>query len=120
MTSGGSGRTAIIDRLAYESAEMAAHIDAATHRLLSRIREFDEELGWAAYGARSCARWLSWRVGLDLATAREKVRVARALGQLPLTDAAFSRGELSYAKVRAITRVAKADTEHRLLELARH
>jgi hypothetical protein len=66
----------------------------------------------------SCAHWLSWRIGLDPGTAREKVRVARALGGLPKIDEALGRGVLSYAKVRAMTRVATPENEERLLELA--
>jgi hypothetical protein len=61
---------------------------------------------------------LSWRIGLDPATAREKVRVARALGNLPAIDAALKSGKLSYAKVRALTRVATPETEAKLLEAA--
>src|SRR5437762_8092438 len=95
-------------------AELSAHLDAATARLLDLIREFDTRGGWGN-GFRSCAHWLSWRVGLDPGAAREKVRVARALGRLPLLAAALARGELSYAKVRALTRVATAETEARLL-----
>src|SRR5207249_6347517 len=68
---------------------------------------------------RSCAHWLSWRVGVDLGAARERVRVARALGALPLLAGALSRGELSYAKVRALTRVAAPETEARLLSVGR-
>jgi hypothetical protein len=72
----------------------------------------------ADQGAISCAHWLTWRIGLDRGAAREKVRVARALGVLPRIDAAFAAGRLSYAKVRAITRVANAENEERLLEVA--
>jgi hypothetical protein len=68
------------DELGDEIAVLAIHIDVATHRLLACIRQFDDECGWVAQGAVSCAHWLSWRIGLDQATAREKVRVARALG----------------------------------------
>jgi hypothetical protein len=57
-------------------------------------------------------------VGWDTATAREKVRVARALGKLPLIDEAFGCACLSYAKVRALTRVATPQNEGQLLELA--
>src|SRR5207249_2763086 len=67
----------------------------------------------------SCAGWLTWRVGLDPGAAREKVRVARALGTLPLLAQALARGELSYAKVRALTRVATPETEERLLAVGR-
>jgi hypothetical protein len=81
-------------------------------RALDLIREFDARGGWNT-GFRSCAEWLSWRVGLDLGAARQKVRVARALGGLPLLARALARGELSYAKVRALTRVATPQTEER-------
>ncbi len=110
--------TAELDRLGDEIAELSAHLEAATARLLDRIREFDARGGWGN-GFRSCAHWLCWRVGLDLGAAREKVRVARALGTLPLLAAALARGELSYAKVRALTRVATPETEERLLNVGR-
>ena len=107
-------RVAELDRLGDEIAELSAHLEAATARLLDLIREFDARGGWNN-GFRSCAAWLSWRVGLDLGAAREKVRVARALATLPLLAQALARGELSYAKVRALTRVATPETEARLL-----
>jgi hypothetical protein len=98
--------------------ELSAHLDAATARLLDLIREFDARAGWNN-GFRSCADWLSWRVGLDKGAARERVRVARALGTLPVLARAFAHGEISYSKVRAVTRVATPDTEDRLLKIAR-
>ena len=94
------------------------HLEAATARLLDLIREFDAHGGWGN-GFRSCADWLSWRVGLDPGAARERVRVARALGTLPLLARALARGELSYAKVRALTRVATPETEEQLLAFGR-
>ena len=107
-----------LDRLGDEIAELSAHLDAATARLLDLIREFDARGGWNT-GCRSCAAWLSWRVGLAPGAAREHVRVARALGTLPLLAQALARGELSYAKVRALTRVATPETEERLLAVGR-
>jgi len=107
-----------LDRLGDEIAELAAHIDAASARLLELIREFDARAGWNN-GHRSCAHWLAWRVGLDLGAARERVRVARALGTLPRLTHALARGELSYAKARALTRVATPETEERLLAFAK-
>jgi hypothetical protein len=107
-----------LDRLADEIAELSAHLDAATARLLALIREFDARGGWNT-GFRSCAHWLSWRVGLELGAAREYVRVARALATLPLLAEALGRGELSYSKVRALTRVATPVTEARLLAVGR-
>ncbi len=111
-------KAAELDRLGDEIAELSAHLEAATARLLDLIREFDARGGWNT-GFRSCAAWLSWRVGLDLGAARERVRVARALGTLPALARALARGELSYAKVRALTRVATPETEARLLAVGR-
>jgi hypothetical protein len=110
--------SAELDRLGDEIAELSAHLDAAIARLLALIRAFDARGGWNT-GFRSCAHWLSWRVGLDLGAARERVRVARALGTLPLLAGALARGELSYAKVRALTRVATPEIEARLLGVGR-
>jgi 5-methylcytosine-specific restriction endonuclease McrA len=107
-----------LDRLGDEIAELSAHLEAATARLLDLIREFDARGGWNT-GFRSCAAWLSWRVGLDPGAARERVRVARALETLSLLAQALARGELSYAKVRALTRVATPETEARLLGVGR-
>jgi hypothetical protein len=111
--------TADIDRLGDEIAELSAHLEAATACLLDLIREFDARGGWASQGFRSCAAWLGWRVGLDLGAARERVRVARALSTLPRLAHALARGELSYAKVRALTRVATPEIEERLLAVGK-
>jgi hypothetical protein len=107
-----------LEELGEEIASLSAHLDAATHRLLECIRRFDEERGWHEQGALSCAHWLAWRVGWDAATAREKVRVARALGNLPAIDEALRSARLSYTKVRALTRVASPENESKLLEMA--
>jgi hypothetical protein len=106
------------EALGDEIAVLAAHIDAATHRLLTCIRAFEASEEWGRQGAMSCAHWLTWRIGLDPGAAREKVRVARALAALPRIDDALRRGVLSYAKARAITRVATAANEEVLLEVA--
>ena len=81
-------------------AEEACHLDAAMHRLLSDLREFDAGNGWFQAGAQSCAHWLSWRVGWNLATGREHVRVARRLGELPLIDDALRAGKVSFSSSR--------------------
>jgi 5-methylcytosine-specific restriction endonuclease McrA len=109
--------TTDLDRLGDELAALAAHLDAATARFLALLREFDTRGGWAD-GFRSCAEWLGWRVGLAPGAAREHVRVARALGELPRLAEALARGEVSYSKVRALTRVATPETEARLLAVA--
>src|SRR2546422_274205 len=103
-----------LDRLGDGIAGPLGHPDGATAYLLDLIRGFDARGGWGN-GFRSCAGWLTWRIGLDPGAARERVRVARALGTLPRLAQALARGELSYAKVRALTRVATPETEERLL-----
>ncbi len=97
-------------------AELSARIHAATWELLELIRRFDERNGWA--GCVSCAEWLGWRTGLAPGAAREHVRVARALAELPRLSDAMRRGKVSYSKVRAITRVATPETEDDLLNVA--
>jgi len=109
----------MVEDLGDEIATLAAHLHAATHRLLVLIAEFDRLRGWEPAGFRSCAHWLAFRTGFDMGASREKVRVARALDALPETSAAMARGDLSFAKVRALTRVATPEIETQLLELAR-
>ena len=108
-----------LQRLGDEIAELSAHLEVASARLLDMIREFDARGGWGVQGARSCAHWLAWRLGIELHAARERVRVARALGGLAKLREALAGGELSYAKVRALTRVATPETEERLLAFGR-
>src|SRR3989454_4860254 len=112
------GHTVELERLGEEIAELSAHLDAATARLLDLIREFDVRGGWGN-GFRSCAHWLTWHIGLAPGAARERVRVGRALANLPRLADALARGELSYSKVRALTRVATRETEERLLKVGR-
>jgi hypothetical protein len=106
-----------VDRLGDEIAELAAHLHAATYRLLVLLREFDERGGWGR-GFASCAHWLSWRTGIAAGAAREKMRVAHALAKLPRISLAMKRGQLSYSKVRALTRIATPASERDLVELA--
>ena len=108
------------DALAAAVSTLAAHIHAATYRLLVLIAELDRREVWAAQGALSYAHWLSWACGIDTHTAREKVRVARALSELPLLSDALAKGELGYSKVRALTRIATSENEADLLNIGLH
>lgn len=107
-----------IDELDQNILSLSTRINAATYELLLMIREFDERAGFLQWRLHNCAEWLAWRCDLSLTTAREKVRVAHALKHLPLISSAFSTGELSYSKVKEMTRVANRDNEQRLLEFA--
>lgn len=109
-----------LEHLEHEICELSAHLSAAMCKWLLLVAEFDRREGWGHQGAKSCAQWLSWRCGLSLVSAREHLRVAQRLTELPVVRAAFSAGELSYSKVRAVARIATPATEAPLVELARH
>jgi hypothetical protein len=107
-----------INDVAAEICTFAGHINAANHRFLELIAEFDQRAGWSDGASQSCAHWLNWKCGIALGAAREKVRVARALAGLPKVSAAMASGWLSYSKVREITRVGNAANEDYLLSIA--
>ena len=107
-----------IEELDQNILTLCTRINSATYELLVMIRDFDERAGWLQWGLDNCAEWLAWRCDLSMTTAREKVRVAHALKFLPSISQAFSTGELSYSKVKAMTRVADRDNEQQLLEFA--
>src|SRR5215831_10516368 len=107
-----------LERLEAQICELAGHLAAATCRFLVLLADFDARRGWASWEMNSCAQWLSWKCQLSSGTAREHVRVARALRDLPVIRARFAAAKLSYAKVRALTRIATAATEAGLAELA--
>ena len=106
--------------LGNQIVELAGHLSAAHYRFLMLIAEWDRRKGWNDGSTQSCAHWLNWKCGIDMGAAREKVRTAHALTNLPNIAAAMQRGELSYAKVRALTRVACPNTENTLLTYALH
>src|SRR5215207_777797 len=97
--------------LADEITTVAGQLAAATCRFLLLLAEFDRREGYHRWECNSCAHWLGWKVGMSRRTAQDHVRVARALEDLPITTKAFAAGQLSYSKVRAITRVATPKSE---------
>ena len=115
----GSGAADYMASLGDAIVTLFAHVHAATHRLLVMIAEFEALEGWRREGHQDCAHWLAFRTGIELHAAREKVRTARVLAGLPAIGAAMGRGELSFAKVRALSRIATPENEAELLELAR-
>jgi len=107
-----------LERLEAQICELAGHLAAATCGFLVLLADFDARRGWASWEMGSCAQWLSWKCQMSSGTAREHVRVARALRELPVIRARFAAGRLSYAKVRALTRIATPATEAGLAGLA--
>ena len=108
------------EQLADKITTLAGQINAANYRFLKLIAEFDRRTAWEGAGIRSCAFWLNWKCSININAAREKVRVARALEELPEINEAFKKGELSYSKVRAMTRVATDSNESYLLNIAQY
>ncbi|HEY6791433.1 MAG TPA: DUF222 domain-containing protein, partial [Trebonia sp.] len=107
-----------VEHLEARICELAGHMAAATCRYLLLVADFDAREGWAQWEMASCAAWLSWKCQVAPGTAREQVRVARALKGLPVIRGEFAAGRFSYAKVRALTRIAAPDTEADLAEMA--
>ena len=107
-----------LERLEAQICELAGHLTAATCRFLVLLADFDARRGWASWDMNSCASWLSWKCQMSSGTAREHVRVARALRDLPVIRAEFAAARLSYAKVRALTRIATPEHEQGLAEIA--
>jgi hypothetical protein len=108
------------EQLGAEITKLCSYIYAAEARLLNLIRIFDERKYWEELGLCSCAHWLNFKCGIGMNAAREKVRVAHALADLPKISMAIEKGELSYSKVRAMTRIADSSNEDYLLMIAHH
>ncbi|HEX3923827.1 MAG TPA: HNH endonuclease signature motif containing protein, partial [Streptosporangiaceae bacterium] len=106
-----------LEELEERICELAAHLAAGTCRFLRLVAEFDARRGWASWDLPSCAAWLAWKCQVAPGTAREQVRAARALAGLPVITAEFAAGRMSYAKVRALTRIATAATEAGLAQI---
>jgi len=108
------------EELELEIMTLAGQMNAVQYRFIKLLAEFDDNGGWQGDGINSFAHWLNWKIGMGMMMGREKVRVARALPDLPLIDKAFSEGKISYTKVRAMTRVATPENEQFLLYIAEH
>jgi len=107
--------------LAAAITRLAGHINAAQYRFLKLLAALVERELWDdGGGIKSPAHWLNYYCGIDLGAAREKVRVAKCLAQLPQIDKAFASGAISFSKVRAMTRSATPQNEGYLLSIARH
>src|SRR3954469_4107093 len=107
-----------LERLEAEICEGAAHVAAGMGQWLLLVGEFDRRKGYERWECRSAAFWLNWHCGIRIRTAQDQVRVGRALLDYPRIAEVLCRGELSYTKVRAITRVVTPETEATLIDLA--
>jgi hypothetical protein len=115
-----SRRRARGEELEAEITQLCAYRYALEARFLDLLREFDNEHYWESAGFHSCAHWLNLKCSIGLNAAREKLRVAHALSDLPKIAAAFAAGRVSYSKVRAMTRIADSSNEDYLMMIATH
>jgi len=106
------------ESLGREISELCSYIYAAEAKLLDLIRQFDTGNHYVALGFHSTAHWLNYQCGMGMNSARERVRVAKALADLPKLQAGLAEGRLSYSKVRALTRIADSGNEDYLLNIA--
>ncbi|HEX7237547.1 MAG TPA: DUF222 domain-containing protein [Gammaproteobacteria bacterium] len=109
-----------LDGLEAKITELWGYLNVATYRFLTLVAQFDREEAYGRHGLANTAQWLNWQCGIGAVAAREKVRVARSLEQLPEITDAFAKGEISYSKVRAMTRVATPANESVLVHVARN
>ncbi len=96
----------------------AADIVSGEARLVIELGAFDDANAAAGYGYDSTAAWLAWRCEMAPGTAREYVRVARALRRLSAVKEAMQAGRVGFARVRAITRLATEESQEEWLALA--
>jgi Domain of unknown function (DUF222)/RuvA, C-terminal domain/HNH endonuclease len=97
-----------VDRELRAIAKKRAALDAEEARWL---REAERVQIWRPLGMVSALDYLERVLGYTPHTARERLRVAKALAELPAIGESFADGELSYSAVRELTRVATSDTD---------
>ncbi len=113
-----AARRAEADAIGQDIAAVAARATLSEAYILARVRDVDARELWRDAAMKSCAHWLAWWLKLDLDTARDRVRVARKLGDLAPVTERLESGRLSYSQARAIARVASPENVGQLLELA--
>ena len=82
------------------------------------IARYDDREGWREDGVMSMADWLTYRRGYSLKYARQVVRIAQALKNLPRIAEAHASGLLSAEKADLLCTIATPDDETEWLDLA--
>ncbi len=107
-----------LDQLETDIISLSSHINSMEYEFLVLLREYDLRQGWKAYHFNNCAEWLNMKCGIATSTAREKIRVANALFDLPAMATSFQKGDLSFSKAKSLTRIATPLNEEHLLDFA--
>ncbi|MGH9112794.1 MAG: HNH endonuclease, partial [Acidimicrobiales bacterium] len=108
-----------IDEVTSALGELAGQIHAANAELVALLARFDSLGGWQGIGIRSLGHWASIHLGIDVRTAAHQAQVGHRLGALPAIATAAAAGELGWAKLQLVARVAEPDSEAKWLGLAR-
>ncbi|MGI8984052.1 MAG: DUF222 domain-containing protein [Acidimicrobiales bacterium] len=110
---------AVAADLELEIAEVCGVMNAVTARLVQLIGRVLETESWQGFGIRSASHWVAWKCGVSPARARALVLMARRMGELPETRAAFDEGALCEDQVAVVCRHAPASFDADAAELAR-
>jgi hypothetical protein len=92
---------------------------------LRRLAEIDKRRLFERDGHLSAASWLATRFKVAWGAAREQVRIARGLEEMPVVRRALGEGECSLSGLRVLSSCREADpeafrtSEHVLVEAAR-
>ena len=97
--------------------EAGVAFNSAQYRVVKLAAELDASDEWLL-SASSASRWIATALDIAISTAREWIRVGRALRHLPEIEEEFASNRLSYSKVRTLTRIATVDNETEVLEIA--
>jgi hypothetical protein len=106
----------VLDGRLREYARRRSALDAAESFDLVRAEQLKI---YAVQGFATHYEYMERRLGYRPHTARERMRVARALVALPETSAGLASGALTYSAVRELTRVVTAETERDWLAAAK-
>jgi hypothetical protein len=106
----------LVDRRLRTYRHHRAQLDAA--ELSDLVRAESMKIHWML-GHSTMLEYMELALGYTPHVARERLRVARALVQLPETSGALAAGQLPFSAVRELTRVATEDTEQEWLARSR-
>ena len=117
------------ESIGVETEEWALAHEALSKLCLKRAELDAEEGKWMLrafraathvyFGYASFGEYIERLFGLNRRTTEEKLRVAKALEELPELERALRSGELKWSAVREVSRVAVPDTEHAWISASR-
>jgi hypothetical protein len=105
-------------RLSHDLNDALTTWSTSQRTVIGLAADFADSGEWMATGAVSAAHWIAGVADIEVCTAREWIRVGRRLRVLPLIADLFEADELSYSKVRTLSRIATPENEQQLAAIA--